>query len=157
MTAEDKQMDLILWRHAEAEDGMDDSARPLTKRGRKQAAKIAGWLNDRLPQGSEVLSSPAKRTQQTAEALGLAFRTSSKVGTGASAADILAAAGWPKRGGAVVIVGHQPTLGKAAALALTGKASDWQIRKGAVWWINCRSRGGDPETTLVAAITPDLA
>lgn len=156
MTTDDKQMDLILWRHAEAEDGLEDAARALTKRGHKQAAKIAKWLKERLPQGSEILSSPAKRTQQTAEALGLSFRTSAEVGTGASSADLLAAAGWPTRGGTVVVVGHQPTLGKAAALALTDKASDWQVKKGAVLWINYRSRGGQEETTLIAATIPDL-
>ena len=40
-------MDLILWRHAEAqdpEDGMDDLARALTRRGEKQAARMAAWL-----------------------------------------------------------------------------------------------------------------
>ncbi|HEX7466215.1 MAG TPA: histidine phosphatase family protein, partial [Usitatibacter sp.] len=39
-------MELILWRHAEAEDagGGGDLARSLTKRGRKQAAKMAEWL-----------------------------------------------------------------------------------------------------------------
>ena len=157
MTAEDNQMDLILWRHAEAEDGVDDSARALTKHGRKQAAQMANWLKDRLPDGAQVLVSPAKRTSQTAEPLGLPCQTSDKVGTGASAADVLAAADWPHRHGAVVIVGHQPTLGRVAALLLSGKASDWQVKKGAVWWISCRSRGGHAEVTLKAAITPDLA
>jgi len=35
-------MELILWRHAEAEDavGGDDMARALTKHGRKQAERV---------------------------------------------------------------------------------------------------------------------
>ena len=39
-------MDLILWRHAEAEDGVGkpDTERELTKRGRKQAERMAEWL-----------------------------------------------------------------------------------------------------------------
>lgn len=157
MTAEENQMDLILWRHAEAEDGLDDSARALTKRGRKQAALMAKWLKERLPQDTEVLVSPAKRAQQTAEPLGLPCQSSNKVGTGASAADVLAAADWPRRSGAVVVVAHQPTLGRVAALLLSGEASDWAIKKGAVWWITCRRRGGHAEVTLKAAITPELA
>lgn len=152
----ENQLDLILWRHAEAEDGLDDSARALTKRGRKQAAQIAKWLKDRLPRVTEVLVSPAKRTVQTADALGLACRSTSKVGTGASAADVLEAAEWPHRNGAVVVVGHQPTLGRVAALLLSGTPSDWQIKKGALWWITCRKRNGDAEVALKAAITPDL-
>lgn len=156
MTAEHNQMDLILWRHAEAEDGVSDPARALTKRGHKQATQMAKWLKDRLPEGAEVLVSPAKRTLQTAEPLGLPSQSSKKVGIGASAADVLAAADWPHRNGTVVVVGHQPTLGRVAALLLSGEASDWQIKKGAVWWIICRRRSGLAEVTLKAAITPDL-
>jgi phosphohistidine phosphatase len=42
-------MDLILWRHAEAEDGLPDLERRLTPRGQKHAARIAQWLLQRLP------------------------------------------------------------------------------------------------------------
>ncbi len=42
-------MDLILWRHAEAEDGANDLARELTPKGVKQAARVAEWLLQRLP------------------------------------------------------------------------------------------------------------
>lgn len=152
----DNQLNLILWRHADAEDGVDDSARALTKRGRKQAAQIAAWLKERLPQDTEVLVSPAKRALQTAEALGLACRTTNKLGTGASENDVLEAAHWPHRDGTVVVVGHQPTLGRVAALVLSGKPSDWQIKKGALWWITCRNRSGQAEVALKAAMTPDL-
>lgn len=66
-------MDLILWRHAEAEElgeGMDDLTRALTPRGEKQAAKVAAWLDRQLPEGLRVIASPARRTEQTAAALG---------------------------------------------------------------------------------------
>ena len=49
-------MDLILWRHAEAEDWAEgdpqesrDLARSLTPRGEKQAARMANWLDRQLP------------------------------------------------------------------------------------------------------------
>ncbi len=35
-------MDLLLWRHAEAEDGTPDLKRKLTPRGEKQARQMAG-------------------------------------------------------------------------------------------------------------------
>lgn len=63
-------MDLILWRHAEAEDGLPDINRELTGRGRKQASRMADWLNPGLPPDIRVLVSPAIRTVQTAQALG---------------------------------------------------------------------------------------
>ncbi len=77
-------MDIILWRHAEAEDGTPDAKRALTPRGEKQARKIAKWLAKRLPEDVRIVVSPAVRCQQTAEALGLPFHTSKLVGTAAT-------------------------------------------------------------------------
>lgn len=153
----DTEMDLILWRHAEAEDGAPDARRKLTQRGRKQASQTARWLRKRLPAGTRILVSPAVRAVQTAQALELPIEELDKLGTGASAASLLGAAGWPHAGGTVVIVGHQPTLGRAAALLLTGDAADWNVRKGAVWWFTRRQRNGVEETILRAVIGPDLA
>src|SRR5260221_732071 len=108
-------MDLILWRHAEAEDGSPDSARKLTARGREQARRIAAWLKPRLPRRCEVLVSPAIRAQQTALALGVPFVTSPAVGTEAAAAALIAAVDWPARSRATLIVGHQPTVERPVA------------------------------------------
>lgn len=152
----DTTMDLILWRHAEAEDGAPDAKRKLTARGRKQAGQVARWLKKRLPPDARILVSPALRTVQTVEALELPFEEQAKLGVGASAASILGAAGWPGAGGTVVVVGHQPTLGRAAAQLLTGDAADWSVRKGALWWFTRRVRNGAPETVLRAVIAPDL-
>jgi phosphohistidine phosphatase len=146
-------MDLILWRHAEAEDGSPDSARKLTKQGRDQARRIAAWLKPRLPKRCEILVSPATRTQETASALGVRFTTTAAVGTDAVAADVIAAVGWPAHSKAVLVVGHQPTLGRIAATLLSHAETDWHFAKGAVWWL----RHVDGETRLFAAIHPKLA
>ncbi len=146
-------MDLILWRHAEAEAGSPDSARKLTEHGREQARRIAAWLKPRLPANCEILVSPAARAEETARALGVAFMTTTAVGTDAAAEDVIAAVDWPARSRAVLIVGHQPTLGRVAATSLSGAQADWDIGKGALWWI--RHSGG--ETMLLAAIDPELA
>jgi len=146
-------MDLILWRHAEAEDGSPDSARKLTKHGRDQAKRVAAWLKPRLPKRCEILVSPAARAQETAAALGLRFATAVEVGTGAVAADLIAATGWPTRPKAVLIVGHQPTIGRVAATLLAGDEADWHIAKGSVWWL----RRVDGETWLFAVMHPKLA
>jgi len=146
-------MDLILWRHAEAEDGSPDSARKLTKHGRDQAQRIAAWLKPRLPKRCDVLVSPAARTQETASALEVRFTITAAVGTDAVAADVIAAADWPRHSKAVLVVGHQPTLGRVAATLLSGAEADWHFAKGAVWWL----RHVDGETKLFAAIHPKLA
>ena len=67
-------MDLILWRHAEAEAGEPDLGRQLTSKGRKHAVRIAGWLEHYLPSTCRILVSPADRAQQTASALKRKFR-----------------------------------------------------------------------------------
>lgn len=146
-------MDLILWRHADAEAGRDDAARRLTPKGAAQAEQMAAWLDARLPANAKLLVSPAVRAQQTAERLAREAHTSEQVSPGAQPADILRAVGWPDGRGTVVVVGHQPTLGAAAALALTGKATAWPMKKGSIWWISTR---GDANPLVVAVMIPDL-
>lgn len=147
-------MDLILWRHADAEEGADDLARALTPKGDKQAARMGGWLDARLPKSARVLVSPALRAQQTAKALARKSETVDALKPGSPAAAILKAAGWPAAEGAVVLVGHQPTLGAAAALALTGKPVQWRVRKGAIWWLSVAP--GESSPLLTAVLSPDL-
>lgn len=149
-------MDLILWRHAEAEDSVPDSERKLTAKGCKQAEKVGGWLAERLPDDARILVSPAARAQQTAAALERPFDTVPAVGLVASHESLLAAAGWPDHAGTVVIVGHQPVLGEVAARLLSGKVSSWSIKKGALWWFSRRGRAAGAEATLRAVIGPDL-
>ena len=149
-------MDLLLWRHADAEDGIPDAGRALTKKGLKQAKQVAAWLKPRLPAEYLILASPAKRAQQTAAALELPYTTERRIGVQAHVADIIAASKWPQNQGVVVVVGHQPTLGQFAAQLLSGEAADWTIKKGALWWFSSRARYGDTETVLKAVISPEL-
>ena len=123
-------MDLILWRHAEAEEGGPDLARALTGKGRKQAARVAEWLQQRLPAKFTLLASPAVRAQQTAEALGAKIRTVERLAPGARVPDILAAAGWPEHKGAVVVVGHQPDLGQRGGLPAVGLGGGLEPQEG---------------------------
>lgn len=147
-------MDLILWRHADAESGIPDEERRLTSKGHKQAERMAAWLSKRLPADYVMLVSPARRAQETARALGRNFETRAEAGTLATPQAMLKAAGWPRAERAVVIVGHQPVLGQAAALALTGSIADWNVKKSAVWWLAYRDREVKP--ALRAVIGPDL-
>lgn len=130
-------MELILWRHADAEPGMpgQDMARALTAKGRRQAAKVGEWLDRKLPHNCRILASPALRTVQTAEALGRSFKTDAALAPDAAASAVVAAAHWPDSREPVLIVGHQPTLGQVAALLIAGIEQDWAIRKGSVCWI----------------------
>lgn len=149
-------MELILWRHAEAEDGFPDMQRQLTDKGRQQAKHMAEWLKPRLPKNTRILVSPALRTQQTAQALTKEFITVNALAPGADASDILAAAQWPEHDGTVVIVGHQPTLGEVAAQLLGNTGDSLSVKKGAIWWFANRDRQGAGATVLKASITPEL-
>ncbi len=89
-------MNLILWRHAEAEDyATSDLARQLTVRGRKDAQAMAKWLRGRLETNAVILASPAARTVQTVEALTDQYRTVDALAPGGSVDDVLTAAGRP--------------------------------------------------------------
>jgi phosphohistidine phosphatase len=150
-------MDLILWRHAEAvEDAQQgDLERELTGKGERQAARMAEWLNQRLAASTRILVSPARRTQQTAQALGRKFRTVEAIGPGAGPEEVLAAARWPDAPEPVLIVGHQPTLGLVAAHLLGDQLRSWAIKKGAVWWLRLRERDGEGQVVLQAVQSPD--
>ena len=151
-------MDLILWRHADAldaEDGVEDLERPLTARGERQAARIATWLNQHLPATTRILVSPAQRAQQTAAALDRTFKTVAALGPDGSVTGLLACARWPDTKEPVIVIGHQPTLGLAAAYLLAGVAQPWSVKKGAVWWLRRRQRDAGDETVLVAVRGPE--
>ena len=149
-------MQLILWRHAEAEDGggKPDFERELTKKGRKQADRMAAWLASRIDRQWRVLVSPALRTLQTVEPLHIPYEEEEAVGLAANERTLLRAAGWPDSKSDVLVVGHQPTLGDAAAVLLGGGEGQ-SIRKGAIWWFATRRRGDKLETVLKHVMSPE--
>lgn len=149
-------MDLILWRHADAEDGVPDISRRLTSKGEKQAQLMGQWLKSNLPDKCRLLASPSRRTQQTAQALASKFEIVKSIGPGADAASILSAAGWPEAKGAVVVVGHQPSLARVAAFLLAGSESDWNVKKGSIWWLSNRVRQGNAQTVLRVMMSPEF-
>ncbi len=149
-------MDLILWRHCEAEPGEPDLGRRLTSKGLKQAERMAQWLDTHLPDTCRVLVSPADRAQQTAVALRRKFRTVPELAPGATVPAVLAAANWPDSREPVLIVGHQPTLGAVASFLLSGEEAYWSVRKGAVWWLSNRAKEGGAAVVLKVVVAPDF-
>ncbi len=156
-------MDLILWRHAEAQplregalfDAQLDLQRALTPKGERQAQRMAQWLNQRLAESIRVLASPAVRTQQTAHALGRPFKTLPALAPDGSVEDLLAAARWPESSEPVLVVGHQPTLGWAASRLLCAVDQPWAVKKAAVWWLRYRVREGVGQVVLQAVQSVD--
>jgi phosphohistidine phosphatase len=146
-------MQLILWRHCDAEDGVPDALRRLTARGRDEASRMARWLAHRLPADSRIVVSPALRAQQTAAALGRPFETVAELAPGAAVDDVLRVAGWPDGARTTLVVGHEPTLGDVASQLLGREASGRALPKGGVVWLAHRD-GGDTAAVLEAAADP---
>ncbi len=149
-------MDLLLWRHAEAEDGEDDLKRRLTERGERQAKLMGAWIREHQPKDMRIIVSPSIRTQQTAQALKLPFETHRKIGPDACVSELIAAAGWPDAPGSVLVIGHQPSLGRLASLLLAGQESEWSVKKGALWWLSNRLRRGETQTVLRTMLPVEL-
>ena len=175
-------MDLILWRHAEADNSSPDMARELTPKGKRQAEKIAVFLHQHISPEARILVSPSTRTRQTASAYTDHYTIAPTIAPGASAHAVLQAARWPNgpsrsshsnlppvpegaitaprdyktpADDTVLVVGHQPTLGAVAALLLGSAESSLSIKKGSLWWFSRRERDEFSQTTLRLVITPD--
>jgi len=155
-------MDLILWRHAEAEElpanvhDVSDLERSLTPRGEKQAARMAGWLDRQLPERARVLVSPARRCEQTALALGRKYKVRAELGPDAPPSQLLELVQWPLNKLPILVIGHQPTLGQTIAQLLGLQESECAVKKGALWWLRTREREGGLQTVLVTVQSPEL-
>ncbi len=157
-------MDLILWRHAQAQDHPDtllgrqgdaqDLARRLTPRGEKQAARMAAWLDLKLPQAARIYASPAQRTEQTVRALGRKYKLCEELAPEGDPLALLELVQWPHGKLPAVVVGHQPTLGRVIARLLGLSEEDCAVKKGAIWWL--RDRNDDGQTVLVTVQTPEM-
>lgn len=148
-------MDLILWRHAEAEESFPDIARALTPKGLRQAERMAAWLKKKLPENTRMIVSPATRTQQTASMLCDDFVTDKTIGPGAGVDAILAAANWPDAASTVLIVGHQPTIGEVASYLIPVIPAGLRVKKGSVWWIRGRLHGHVLASELHTVVYPE--
>jgi len=111
-------MRLLIVRHAQAAPGAPDELRTLTAEGRELARTLGRSLREQGLEPDAVVTSPLLRARETAAALGLGEpEVDDRLAPGASPADMRdAAAG---RGRTVLLVGHQPDCGRAAA-ALSG-------------------------------------
>jgi phosphohistidine phosphatase len=136
----------MIWllRHGDAEDlAEDDSSRPLTAKGQRQARAAGAALAALGAEIETCLTSPKLRAKQTAqlacEALGIEAETTAALRGGdfdpAELAD---------GRGVCLLVGHEPDFSRAVAMA-TGARIDF--KKGGLAVIN--------GATLTALLRPD--
>lgn len=154
------KMNLILWRHAEAEDGAPDLERGLTDKGRRQADAAARWLRPYLNDQVDVWASQALRSQQTAEALGLPYAVKPELNPINHVEELPALIAAHKGSDYLILVGHQPWLGQLCSYLLNGgwlAGQYWSVKKSSIWWFGVKvDEGGRLCAKLKAAMTPQL-
>lgn len=160
-------MNLILWRHAEAVDlgipvtpgSKRDLERALTDKGLDQAQAAAQWLKKNVKRNLRVICSPALRAVETAKAYTDKPEIIDDLNPLTDASHVLGAINWPQ-GDDVLVIGHQPWIGRVASLLLAGQEQDWSVKKSAIWWLSHRVRQKESQekaqTLLRLVLPPDL-
>lgn len=162
---------LILWRHAEAEDESNtgkDSDRLLTKRGQKDALKMAKWLYPHLPANTRVLSSPARRCLETVAALEavaaadverempLKVEVVEFLSIRNSLQTLIERLVNDNHHETILIIGHQPNLGLLISSLLGIDRDACAVKKGAIWWLRQRVEADARQVYLFSVQSPRL-
>ena len=155
-------MQIILWRHGEAEAADIDFDRSFTAKGKQQAQKTAHFINRYFPKQREIWVSPLKRSKETASYLDSKERIlEQNFLIPSSPAPIIKAHLYRQKSDTnLIIVGHQPWLGELIfSLVLRGIEKNQNkffelgpFKKGALWWLVLDKDG----THIKAVLTPDL-
>jgi phosphohistidine phosphatase len=130
-------IELALLRHADAGDPYawqgDDAARPLSKKGRRQAERLGSFLASAGYAPDVIITSPKIRARETAELvgepLGATIAIDDRLASGFGIDEleaVLSDAGEPGR---AVVVGHDPDF---SALLAELCGTDIPLRKGAL-------------------------
>ena len=154
-------VELLLVRHADAGDPLawpgPDADRPLSRKGRNQAERLAALLARVRSAPDALVSSPKARAEQTASILGSALGLDVHLHEGlaspltlASLATILADSGEPHR---PILVGHDPDLSDLAS-ELVGAAV--ALKKGALARIDLAGPPVAGEGVLRWLVPPEL-
>jgi phosphohistidine phosphatase len=127
-------MDCVLIRHGIAVERDEwegqDADRPLTERGAKRVAQVAAGLRWLGVEPAHILSSPCVRAVETARILQVAFtdrpaiRLADELLSDAAPEQLLTLLHELPAESCVLCVGHEPHLGSAASVMLTGKPSN---------------------------------
>lgn len=155
-------MRLYFMRHADALDGEDDAARPLSPRGREQSEMMAKFLARARINFTGGFASPLVRAHQTAEtalrAMGVAASVKLQIAD-ALTNDTPEAAwnrwlhGLPEHDH-VLLVGHAPSLPeRVRALLAISHSAAFDMPKGAIACIDTQDRNSGQ---LKFFVTPRL-
>jgi len=157
-------MNLYLLRHADAEDfaaSRKDFDRALSERGREVMEVVAAAF-ERVAEPKTIWHSPYLRAKETALFIAgkmpkAKIRESPMLVPEADPREIFVALGGGKTGD-VLLVGHQPHLGRALGLAVTGSADiEIPMHKGSIARVSFSGTRPSPPGSLKWLISPSLA
>jgi len=129
----DKPVDCLLFRHgiavAREEWEGKDVDRPLTEKGKRRVREVAAGLRRLDVRPTVIYASPARRALETAQLLhGLLARPSlmqlrDELLPEAPPAEVISLIQELPPESCVICIGHEPQLGMAASVLLSGRAS----------------------------------
>jgi phosphohistidine phosphatase len=128
---------LILFRHAKAEpaeQGLEDHARSLIERGRKDAGKIGAYMKSHGLSPDRAIISPAARTQETWKYTAAALKPSPAAMTADKLYDATPHAifaiikGAPASAHTLMVVAHNPGLHEVALMLIASGDIDARER-----------------------------
>ena len=142
-------VELYLLRHADAGDPMtwsgDDSERPLSEKGRRQAKRLGSLLAGIKLRPDVILTSPKLRAADTAKIVGKAVSVKPKkddrLADSIALGDLTSLLAANQEARRVVLVGHDPDFSTLAS-SLTGAAIE--LKKGALARIDLGDAGPSP-------------
>jgi len=162
-------MQLIVIRHAIAEEkeefasqGLPDTERPLTKRGRKIMKRVASGLRREVRSIDVLAASPLVRAQQTARIVSkeygdIAIETVSALEPERAPSALATWLRAQSDAEVVAIVGHEPHLGIFVSWMIAGlETSQVEIEKGGVCLLDIRGAPRARAARLRWALTPGV-
>lgn len=122
-------MRLYLLRHADADTpAPTDDERALSEKGGRQAMEVGRFCAAHEMKPDVILTSPLRRARQTArpvaDRLAVELETVPWLACGAAPAAVLGELAARKNLSAVMLVGHEPDLGRLVAHLLGAKGGD---------------------------------
>ncbi len=159
-------MDLFLLRHGIADDagpGVSDASRPLTDEGKRKLRQVLGAALEAKVAPTVILSSPLKRTMQTAELvrevlqLKVDITPAPALKPGTTVEKVWDEIRLFKGEEAVLVVGHNPTLSELAGYLLGSPNLQVDFKKGALMKVEIESFPASPRGALQWYLTAKLA
>lgn len=160
-------MRVVLFRHGiagsrDARRWPDDALRPLTARGKERTEQAARGLRKLMPV-TRILSSPLLRATQTADILRSVYEVTREIelvpalSPGGSYHEVIQRLRALRPSESVALVGHEPDLGKlAAVLAFGAPASSLPLKKAGACIIDFVGKPESGHGKLFALLPPRM-